>query len=178
MTGVYESFLQTSLVDAMELADDSEGRLQVCPQPPFPPSRYGVAVRVPFLRRSASGTIEVVTDQPVLLGLSLPEWYLRSTDPHLALSIVSVLTPRVVHPNVRGSLVCLGGRLRPGTALRVLLYELYEVIGYRNLGLDERNAFEPEACRLLRAHPDLLARLVAPPLRRRRPALRVTVGAR
>jgi hypothetical protein len=178
MNGVYEMFLHTGLVDAMELAEQSAGRLGVFPQPPFPPSRYGVAVHVPFLRRSASGVIEVITDEPVLLGLSFPEWYLRSSDHHLALSVVSVLTPRVVHPNVRGSTVCLGQRLPPGAPLRLLLYELYEVIGYRNVGLDERNALAPEACRLLRGRPDLLARLAAPPLRSGRSPLSVTVSAR
>jgi hypothetical protein len=174
MTGVYDAFLQSGFVDAMELAEHSEGRLQIFPQPPLPPSRYGVAFNVPFLRQSPSGTVEVVTGEPVLIGLSFPEWYLRSSDRHLVLSIVSVLTPRVLHPNVLGSLVCLGDRLRPGTSLRILLYELYEVIGYRNLGLDERNALAPDACRLLRGHPDLLAKLVAPPLRSRPSPLSVS----
>jgi hypothetical protein len=178
MNGVYESFLQSSLIDAMELAEQSDGRMQVFPQAPLPPSRYGIAFKVPFLRQLPSGMVDVVTTEPLLVGLSFPEWYLRSADPHLLLSIISVITPRVLHPNVRGSLVCMGDRLVPGTPLRLLLFSLYEVIGYRNLGLDERNALAPDACRFLRAHPDLLARLMAPPLRSRRSALSVTMVAR
>lgn len=177
MNGVFQRFLQGGMADAMELAEQSGGRLQVFPQTPFPPSRYTVAFQVPFLRPLPSGTIEVVTTEPILVGLNFPEEYLWSADPRLLLSIVSVLTPRVFHPNVRGSFVCLGD-LRPGTSLRSLLFELYEVLGHRNLGVDERNALVQDACRFLRAHPDLLTKLVAPPLRSGRPELSVTVTAR
>jgi len=178
MNGVYETFLRSSFLDAMEMAEQSGGRLQVFPQPPLPPSRYGVAVNVAFLRTLPSGTVEVVTDEPVLIGLCFPEWYLRSSDRHVALSVVSVLTPRVLHPNVSGSRICMGESLMPGTPLRFLLHELYDIIGYRNVGLDERNALTPEACRVLRARPDLLARLAAPPLRGRPSPLPVTVISR
>lgn len=177
MSGVYRNFLQAGFVDAMELAEQSGGRLQVFPQTPLPPSRYGIAFNVSFLRQLPSGSVEMVSSEPVLLGLSFPESYLRSPDRYIALSAVSVLTPRVLHPNIRGSLVCLGDRITPCPPLRILLFELYDVIGYRNLGLDERNALAPEACRFLRAHPDLLRRLAAPPLRGRS-ALSVTVSAR
>ena len=177
MNGVFKTFLHESMVDAMELAGQSDGRLEVFPQAPFPPSRYGLAFHVPFLRTLPSGTVEVVTIEPVLVGLTFPESYLRSADRHLLLSIVSVLTPRVLHPNVRGGFVCLGD-LMPGTPLRILLFELYEILGYRNLGLDERNALVPDACRFLRGNPDLLPKLVAPPLRSRRPVLSVRVSTR
>jgi hypothetical protein len=177
MNGVFQRFLQGGMADAMELAEQAGGRLQVFPQAPLPPSRYGIALHVPFLRKLPSGTVEVVTTEPVLVGLNFPDEYLRSADPHLLLSIVSVLTPRVFHPNIRGSFVCLGG-LKPGTPLRILLFELYDVLGHRNLGLDERDALVPDACRFLRANASLLAKLVAPPLRGLRPALSVTVTAR
>lgn len=178
MNRVYETFLQRGMIDAMELADQSEGRLRVAPEPPLPASRYAIVFNVPFLRQQPSGMVEMVTTEPVLVGLSFPEAYLRSTDPHLVLSVVSVLTPRVLHPNVKGSVLCMGANFTPGMPLGILLFEIYEIIGYRNLGLDERNALAPDASRFLRANSDLLKRLAAPPLRGRRPSLSVTVTAR
>jgi len=177
MNRVFGRFLQGAMADAMDLADQSGGRLQVFPQPPFPSSRYAVALHLPFLRQLASGTVEMVTTEPVLVGLNFPKEYLMSADPHLLLSVVSVLTPRVFHPNVRGSFVCLGP-FKPGASLRVLLVALYDVLGYRNVGLDERDVLEPDPCRFLRGNPDLLPRLMAPPLRGQCRQLSVTVTAR
>jgi hypothetical protein len=155
----------------MELADESDV-LRVLPCPPLPPAAYVCEFRVRYLRRAPSGLVEVAPG-PVLAGLRFPEDYLRAADAHLYLKVASVLTPDLVHPNVLGPVVCLGSAFAPGTPVRVLLWELYEILAYRNLTLDERNALNPEACRLLREHAHFLNQLEAPPLRRGRLPLRV-----
>jgi hypothetical protein len=114
---------------------------------------------------------------PVLTALHFPKDYLRSFDPRLPFKVVSILTRDFVHPNVAVPTVCLGSGLAPGTPIRALLTALHEIVTYRNVSLDERNAMNPEACRLLRQHPQLLDGLDRPPLRSSRPRPRVTVRA-
>jgi hypothetical protein len=172
---VFMTFLHNTLIQAMELADESDV-LRVIPRPPLPPAAYVCEFRVPYLRRTPSGIVEVAPG-PVLAGLRFPEDYLRAADPHLFLKVASILTP-LVHPNILGPLVCLGSKFAPGTPVRMLLWELYEIVAYRNVTLDEHNALDPEACRLLREHPHLLGQLEAPPLRRGRRPLHLMGGAR
>lgn len=161
---VFANFLQNALIEARELAAESHV-LRVCPMPPLPPSSYLCQFGLPYLRRLPSGLVEVAPG-PVLAGIHFPEDYLRAADPHLYLKIASVLTPDLVHPNVHGSTVCLGSAFAPGTPIRVLLWELFDILAYRNVSLDERNALNPMACRLLRAHPHLFDKLESRPLRR------------
>ena len=57
----------------------------------------------------------------------------------------------------------------------ILLWELYDIVSYQNVTLDERNALNPEACRLLREHEGLLAQLTPKPFLRRAHKLQITV---
>jgi hypothetical protein len=120
--------------------------------------------------------VDVATG-PVFAALHFPADYLRSTDPRLYLKVVSVLTEDLTHPNVFGTVVCLGSGFAPGTPISALLWELYEILTYQNVTLDESNALSPEACRLLRAYRGLLDQLSPKPPMRRQHKLRIKVSS-
>jgi len=173
---IFDAFLRNSLVEAMELADESDC-LTVRPLPPLPPSHYVCVFALPYLRRLASGLVEAAAG-PVLTGIHFPASYLRGGDERLALMVASVLTPDVFHPNISAAgTVCFGSRFVAGTPIGEILWHLHELLSYRVLGLDERDALNREACRLLRERPDILGLLPYRPLRRARRALTVTVNA-
>lgn len=162
MDHVFQAFLENTARDAAALQQKSDV-VVVEPLPPLPPSRYQCTFHVPFLRRLPSGTVDVASG-PVLCGISFPEDYLRSTDPKLFLKIASVMNPGFLHPNVRLGCVCLGSRFAPGTPIDALIWEVFEIVTYRNCTVDESNALDPEACRLVREYPSLLATLERPSL--------------
>jgi len=173
MDRIYRAFLENTLAEAAELQAKS-GVLTLLPLPPHPPSGYQFEFRVPYLRRLAEGTIQ--TDPGPVLGLiRFPEDYLRSTDPKLYMKVVAVQNPDLVHPNVQDGCVCLGAGFAPGTPISALVWELFEIVTYRNRTVDERNALNPEACRLVRAHPGLVDGLERPRLFRPRRKIRLTV---
>ncbi len=174
MDKILHRFLESNQTAAAELSAASDV-LTVVPLPPSPAATYLAEFRVPHLRRTDSGRVEV-SDGPVVARLQFPNDYLRSADPHLPMKVVSILSPRsFVHPNVAFGSVCLGYHFAPGTRLELLLRELYEILSYRNYTLDESNAMDAEACRLLCAHPSLLDELDPKPLVPRRHRVRVEV---
>lgn len=171
---VFTAFLHHALIDAMELADESD-HLRVIPVPPLPASRFFCEFALPYLQRLPSEVVAVAPG-PVLAGIHFPPDYLSSGDQRLGMMVASVLTPDIVHPNISGAgMVCLGTSLWPGTPIRDILWHLHEVLAYRVMSLDEGNALNPTACRLLREHADLLGGLEYRPLRRRRRPFTVTV---
>ena len=174
MDQVFRAFLTNTLADSLAMCARSDV-LRMEPEPQTAPSSYICTFAVPYLRRLPSGTVGVSAG-PVVCFIAFPQDYLYSTDPHLYLRVASVLTPDFVHPNVApyGAL-CLGAAFRAGTPLNALVWELYEMVTYRNRNVDERNALAPDACRLIRANEDLLAKLEAPPLFRKKNRLTVTV---
>ena len=92
--------------------------------------------------------------------------------------VVSILDPLdIVHPNILGSYICLGPEFGPTTPIALVLWELYDILAYQNFTTDERNAFNSEACRVLRAHPDVLTRLSFRPFMRRKLEAQVQVKA-
>lgn len=171
---VFHGFLENTFKEVKELAKRSEV-VQISPLPPFPPSGYICEFRMPYLRRLSSGVVEIAPG-PVLAVLHFPEEYLRSTDPRLYLKVVSVLTKNLTHPNILGLAVCLGSSFAPGTPITALLWELYDIFSYQNVTLDERNALNPEACRLLREHPEALAKLKPEPFLHRKHKMRIKVN--
>lgn len=174
MDRVFQSFLENTADDALELQERSDV-LALTPIPPMPPSRYGCTFQVPYLQRLPSGTVDIVAG-PVLCAISFPEDYLRSTDPTLFMKMASVLSPGFLHPNVSpvGN-VCLGADFAPGTPIGALVMEIFEIVTYRNCMVDERNALNPEACRLIREYPSFLEKLTPPPLVRATRPIRVAV---
>jgi hypothetical protein len=174
MDPVYLKFLENTYDEARRLAEKSDV-LKLSPIPPFPPGAYLCEFHVAHLRLLSDGTVRI-EQGPVTAGVIFPEDYLRSTDPRLYLRVASALTPfDLLHPNVRGGVVCLGAAFAPGTSLTALLWELYEIVSYQNVTLDERNAMNPTACRLLRQQPELLSGLRPEPFLRRRHGMQVSV---
>jgi hypothetical protein len=173
MDQIFRRFLQNSYIEATRLAENSDV-LEVVGLPPLPPAVYICEFALPYLRKRADGVVEWAGG-PIWCALHFPEDYLRSTDPKLFLKIASVAAPAgIVHPNIWGSTICLGSQFAPGTPIRALLWELYEILAYRNFSVLEPNVLNIEAARLLRQHRDLLERRIPPPLLRRR-KLRIQV---
>jgi hypothetical protein len=114
---------------------------------------------------------------PVNVGVGFPTDYLHGATPDLQYRVACLLTPRFLHPNVYRGTVCLGAGFAPGTSISELLWEIFGIVSYSNIGLDERNALDPEACRLLREHPELLAELPRKPFLRRRRSIKLEVKA-
>jgi hypothetical protein len=162
MDYVFESFLENTADDAAGLQRKSE-LVILEPVSPLPPSRYRCTFQVPYLRRLPSGIVEL-DPGPVRCGIFFPEDYLRSVDPKLFMKVASIGNPDFLHPNVLFGSVCLGSRFAPGTPIDALIWELFEIVTYRNCTVDERNALNPEACRLVREYPLLLDKLGRPSL--------------
>jgi len=171
---VYRKFLENTWEDARDMNSRS-GVLRLEPELHSPPARYCCAFEVPYLRRLPSGTVEIAPG-PVAAFVNFPPDYLYSTDPHLYMRIAAMLTPDFLHPNVGAhGAICLGASFTGGTPLNALIWELFEIVTYRNRNVDERNALAPEACRLIRANDALLEKLAAPPLFRKTGHLKVQV---
>jgi hypothetical protein len=170
---VFQTFLENTAVDAAELQERSEV-MTLTPLPPLPPSRYGCAFQIPYLHRLPSGVVEIHPG-PVHCGISFPENYLRSSDAMLFMRVASVLNPAFLHPNVLAGSVCLGSTFAPGTPISALVWELFDIVTYRNCTVDERNALNPEACRLVREYPALLEKLERPPLFRSSRSIQISV---
>ena len=169
MDVVFQRFLENTASDAVDLQRTSDVvTLQALP--PQPASRYVCEFRVPYLRRLPAGTV-VLDPGPVACSIRFPCDYLRSGDTRLYIRVAAVLSPDFIHPNVLHGVVCLGAAFAPGTPLRGLLWQLWEVITYQNCTVDERNAMNGEACRLVRAYPHLIASLERPRLFRPRQRL-------
>ena len=166
MDGVFRLFLENTYTEAMEFAARSDV-LRIAPVGGSPPFSYACNFRVQYLQRLPSGTVEIHPG-PVHCLIHFPNDYLRSTDPKFYMRVASVLTSDFVHPNVAGGIVCLGGGFAAGTPISELLWLLFQIVSYRNCTLDERNALNAEACRLLRACPELLLKADRPRLLRQR----------
>lgn len=174
MDQVYRTFLENTWEDALDMNSRSDV-VRLEPELHSPPARYRCAFAVPYLRKLPSGTVEIASG-PVMTFVNFPPDYLYSTDPHLYMRIAAMLTPDFLHPNVGSyGAICLGAAFTGGTPLNALVWELYEIVSYRNRNVDERNALTPEACRLIRAHELLLDNLAAPPLFRKASRLKVQV---
>jgi hypothetical protein len=173
MSQVFEKFLENSLAEASALEKQSDV-LELVPLPPLPPSTYLCKFAVPYLRRQADGTI-ALAEGPVIAAVHFPEDYLRSVDHWLYLKVATLLTPDFIHPNVRGGTVCLGADFAPGTPIKGLLWELYDIVTYQNFSLVEHNALNAEACRLLRARQELVKSLRPVPFLRRKRRFKIIV---
>jgi hypothetical protein len=170
MDEIFLRFLQNTAGEAAALQAKSD-ILRLEARDPFPSSRYDCTFLVPYVRRLARGTVEI-DPGPVDTFIRFPEDYLWSTDPALYLNMAAVLSPDFLHPNVQAGGVCLGVGFAPGTPLTGVVWQLFQIVTYRNYTVYERNALNAEACRLVRAHPGLLEQLPQPRLYRPRRAAR------
>ena len=168
MDRIFQRFLENTAADAVALQRKSDV-LVIEPLPPFPSSRYRCRFDVPYLRRLPAGTVAIEAG-PVTCCIRFPGDYLCSADSRLFIRIAAVQTADFLHPNVLDGIVCLGTAFAPGTPICGVVWQLFEIVTYQDRGctVDERNALNPEACRLLRAYPGLLATMARPRLYRPR----------
>jgi hypothetical protein len=171
MDQIFLSFLENTAADADALQQKSD-LIALRPVGPAPPSRYACSFRVPYLRRLPTGTVDI-DPGPVRCAINFPENYLRSTDAALPVKVASIASPGFVHPNVLNGAVCLGHQFAPGTPIEALIWELFEIVTYRNCTLD--HSLNPEACRLIREYPSLVERMGRPSLFRSDRSIRISV---
>jgi len=162
---VFNSFLETAAADAAELNRESD-ILALVPRSAgsTPPRLYdGILRDVEHLERVADGTVAVSTS---LVGFTIefPPDYCRSTDPRLQFRVARVHSP-LLHPNCKGGILCLGSDFRPGTRLRGLVQEVYEVVCGRNFAAQD--ALDRWAAEYYLAHLDQVRGLRTRPLLRR-----------
>lgn len=166
---VMQSFLQQVCAEARALSMQSDILTIVNPEDdPVPSKVLAYFHGVPHLRRCPDGAVEHVAQGSIVVGIAFPCDYLRSTDRWMPLQLISLLAPATFfHPNVKAPVLCPGSQLTPGMSLTGLIYHIYDILTYRNINTDERDALNPEACRYFRQHPEVLAALQPPPLRHR-----------
>jgi hypothetical protein len=163
-------FLRRNYAEARALAAQSDVLTLVSVSGEQIPAQLLCYLRgIPHLLQRPDGIVETVTNGEIAVGIHFPPDYLRSTDRWLYLKLISLLwPPTFFHPNVQAPVLCPGARLYPAMRLTDLLWHIYDIVTYGNTNLDERDALNPQACRYLRLHPEILAYLRPPPLRKRR----------
>jgi len=162
---ILTSFLTRQYEDLAELAAHSDV-VGILHHGPVPPDRYVLRFHCRGLIKTPAGIAEA---DGFDVGLRFPEDYLRRV------SVPEVVTwlwpPNIFHPNVRFPFVCLG-RVRPGTTVKDLVYQIYEIITYHKVVMREDDALNHEACAWARQHQERFP-LETRPLRRRELALRI-----
>ncbi len=162
---ILTSFLARQHEDLTELAAHSDV-VEILQHGPVPPDYYILRFHCRGLIKTPEGIAEADAFD---VGLRFPEDYLRRV------SVPEVITwlwpPSIFHPNIRFPFICVG-RMRPGTAITDLAYQIYETITYHRVVMREDDALNHEACAWARQHQERFP-LETRPLRRRDLALRV-----
>jgi hypothetical protein len=167
---IMQSFLRQSYAEGRALSMQSDILTIVNPsENPIAGKLLCHFHSLPHLQRRPDGTVERVSQGSIVIGISFPVDYLRSTDRWMPLQLISLLAPATFfHPNVQAPVLCPGSQLTPGMSLTDLIWHTYDILTYRNMNTDERDALDPEACRYFRQHPEVLSELRPPPLRQRK----------
>ena len=166
MDKILESFLHEQFIAVMALVAESD-IVTAVPVAGMPPNRYILEYRCRGLVYEGG---EPALHDRFVFGVWMPESYLRGE--YKAGDIVTVLSPRTLfHPNVHYPHVCLGDGMPAGTPLTDIVFQLYEMVTYGKLTMDESNAFNPIACQWSRANPGRIP-LETRPLKRRTLELR------
>jgi len=165
MDKVSRSFFERQYETALRLAGDSD-ILSLKAIDADPPRSYLCRFRCNGLVKDRHGRV-VETDN-FMVGIHLPDDYLRRVDPG---SIVQILTPAVWHPNVIGHSCCLG-RIRDGTSQVDILHQVHEILTWRKVTPREDDALNPDACVWARNNPRLRP-VDRRPLKRRRLGLKI-----
>jgi hypothetical protein len=170
---VYQGFLESAFADVSRIHADSEVvRIVPAPDSGSPPRIYhGILRDVEHFERCPDGTFRV-SDSTVSFRVEFPADYCRSVDFNLQLRVVRC-EPRVVHPNIRGGIVCLGNAFRPSTRMRGVIQHFYQILSSRVAAPD--NAFDVEAARFYLKHHAEIRSLRTKPLWRRPVASRIQV---
>ena len=121
---VFNNFLEEQHREVMALAAQSD-ILKVECEGAFPPRKYVVEFKCRGLMHSPSGEIREASR--FLVGISLPEDYLRTSETK---QVVTMIAPWIWHPNSAGPFLCLGN-LRGGTVLVDIVFQVYEILTYQ-----------------------------------------------
>ncbi len=170
---VLKGQLEQNLAAARELNRNSD-TVTLAPESisgSLPRVYHGLLRGAKYFARQAGGLF-AVSNAPLTFSLTFPDDYCKSVDPRLQFRVIST-EPRLVHPNVQGGIVCLGGRFRPSTSLRVLVEQFYAIATARVAAIDD--PFDPEAAAFFVAHLGEVRALESAPLWRRPAALHTRV---
>ena len=170
---VFDGFLQAAVADAALVSQDSDCmHLQPDPASGTPARAYqGLLKGVEHYVRYSEGSF-VVTRRPIPFQLRFPDDYLRSLDPNLQFRVLST-SRHIVHPNVSGGVVCLGGRFRPGTRLRSVVEQFYGIATSRVVAIN--HPFDSQAAEFYLDHLDVVRNFNNEPLWRSPLAARIRV---
>jgi len=135
-----ENFLTKQHAEGMALAAESD-LVELVPLRSWPPNEYLAVFRCRGLVRARDGRIVGAHDFKVVIRF--PDNYMRNPEPN---QVLEWAYPRNVwHPNIsdKAPLICLG-RLGPRTELKEILYQIFDIITYKEFNtLDPLN---PDAC--------------------------------
>lgn len=166
-----KSFLTEEYEEVRKFAESSD-LVEIDPvgRPPY--QRYVISL---FGRGLVLRAGEVVEARNFKVGVQIPDDYLRYVLPGEVLMCLEPMT--CYHPNINGPFMCVGS-IRPGTSLVDLTYQCYEIFGYSNVTMDERDALNPDACRWARENQHRFPIEDRPLMRRSRRIRAPEVGGR
>jgi hypothetical protein len=148
---ILESFLEAQNREGLELARQSD-LLELYPQGNRPFRCWIARFRCRGLVLTREGEVSEADDFAV--AIYFPDDYLRRA--HTA-EVLTWLTPgNIYHPNCSLDLplICIG-KMGPGMALVEILYQVFEIITYTKVTMNERNALNKPACRWARQNAEL-----------------------
>ncbi len=170
---VLESFLEAQTREGMDLARQSD-LLDLHPQGIPPVQAWIARFRCKGLVTTPDGEVAEADDFAV--GIYFPDDYLRRANPAEVLSWLNPSHP--YHPNISASpglpLICIG-RMWPGMGLVEILYQVFEIISYGRVTVNERDALNKPACRWARKNMHLFP-VDKRPLKRKRMQTEVKAG--
>ena len=152
-------------MDAQCICQESDCvRLGPDPASGDPPRTYqGLLKGAQHYVRDPEGAF-VVTRRPIPFRVHFPDDYLRSLDDNLQFRVLGT-SRELVHPNVSGGVVCLGGRFRPGTRLRSVVEQFYGIATCRVAAID--HPFDQQAAEFFLDRLDTVRAFANEPLWRR-----------
>lgn len=169
---ILERFLEAQNREGLELARESD-LLEIYPQGNQLPVQCWIA------RFRCKGIVidhhgHVLEADDFAVGIHFPDDYLRRANPAEVLTWLKPSRPH--HPNISRDLglICCG-RISPGMGLVEILYQIFEMITYRKVTMNEGDALNKAACRWARRHTQLFP-LDKRPLKRRLMHIQVKAG--
>jgi hypothetical protein len=165
---ILESFLTKTYEQATALAAESD-LFSIVPVGPKPYQRFIIRYRCKGLVREGDDVREANYFE---VGIHMPNDYLRRADPA---RVITWFGPREVwHPNILARYVC-AGRVYPATSLTDLIYQVYEIVSWQKVTMNEFDALNIDACSWARNNPDRFP-VDARPLKRRSREFTVETG--
>lgn len=157
---VYQGFLRRQYEEATALAFQSDV-VSLRPMPGSPPDKYLAEFRCRGLVREGPG--EPTEYSQLLVGIWLPEDYLRRVDPAQILTYLGP-SPSPWHPNFRPPFIC--AHIPPATPLTSLLHLVFDLWTYNKVSVGD-NGLNPAAAAWYRAQDPARFPLERRPLKRR-----------